>query len=357
MTRLAATRQLRTARQAAGEGRRPALRRALLALLTPLALSGCGGAFAPSGPPRESLRPVPRSEAPAPPEASAASRALSARYAAELSSDLARGLMRQDGGGPDAAFDAADLARNFEQIAFYDEYRRGSALAPGAEAPGKLLRWQAPVRLRAVFGASVPEATRAEDRATLRPLARRLARHTGHPVMLAGGAANFHVLIMGETDREEALARIRDLVPGLSAGTLGTLRHLPRDIPCLVMGFADPQAPMRYGSAIALVRAELPPLMREACFHEEIAQGLGLRNDSPEARPSIFNDDAEFALLTEQDELMLQMLYDPRLSPGMSLAEARPVITRIAAELRPDAAAATVLPSPAGATATAEATH
>ncbi len=40
----------------------------------------------------------------------------------------------------------------------------------------------------------------------------------------------------------------------------------------------------------------------------EIAQGLGLPNDSPTARPTIFNDDEEFALLTRQDEMMLRML-------------------------------------------------
>jgi hypothetical protein len=73
--------------------------------------------------------------------------------------------------------------------------------------------------------------------------------------------------------------------------------------------------------------------MRRACLHEEIAQGLGLINDSPQARPSIFNDNSEFALLTRQDELLLRLLYDPRLKPGMSLAEAKPIIETIAAEL------------------------
>jgi hypothetical protein len=73
--------------------------------------------------------------------------------------------------------------------------------------------------------------------------------------------------------------------------------------------------------------------MRRECFHEEIAQGLGLINDSPRARPSIFNDTKEFALLTRQDELMLRILYDARLKPGMTLAEAAPIVEVIAAEL------------------------
>ena len=84
---------------------------------------------------------------------------------------------------------------------------------------------------------------------------------------------------------------------------------------------------------MALIRAEHPDLVRRTCIHEEIAQGLGLPNDSPTARPSIFNDDDEFALLTSHDELLLKMLYDPRLKAGMTADEARPVARIIAREL------------------------
>jgi hypothetical protein len=82
-----------------------------------------------------------------------------------------------------------------------------------------------------------------------------------------------------------------------------------------------------------VIRAEHPDLLRLSCLHEEIAQGLGLANDSPTARPSIFNDDEEFALLTRQDELMLRMLYNPALRPGMTEAQARPIVESLAARL------------------------
>ena len=81
-----------------------------------------------------------------------------------------------------------------------------------------------------------------------------------------------------------------------------------------------------------LVKAEHPDLLRLSCIHEEVAQAMGLANDSPQARPSIFNDDEEFALLTRHDELLLKMLYDPRLKLGMTPAEARPTVQRIARE-------------------------
>ena len=83
---------------------------------------------------------------------------------------------------------------------------------------------------------------------------------------------------------------------------------------------------------IILIRAEHPPLTRLSCVHEEMAQAMGLPNDSPDARPSLFNDSLEFALLTEHDAILLRMLYDPRLRPGMTAAEARPLLPAIAAD-------------------------
>jgi hypothetical protein len=60
---------------------------------------------------------------------------------------------------------------------------------------------------------------------------------------------------------------------------------------------------------------------------------MGLANDSPRARPSIFNDDEEFGFLTRQDEMLLKLLYDPRLHVGMSARDARPIVQQIAYEL------------------------
>ena len=79
-----------------------------------------------------------------------------------------------------------------------------------------------------------------------------------------------------------------------------------------------------------MIRSELPLLLRLSCVHEELAQGLGLANDSPTARPSIFNDDDEFGRLTTMDEAMLSILYDPALRPGMEAEDARPIVRRLA---------------------------
>jgi len=270
-------------------------------------------------------------------EPSSASRALRSYYAGIESDLVAQGLLRTDGGGVDTPFSARDLANNFEKIVFYDEYARGGGLRNSNGARANLRRWPGPVKIGVEFGDTVPDAMQRADTTTVRNYATRLARLTGHSISFAGvgekTSANFHVLVMGEDDHDQVLRRVREIMPDISATSLGIFQRLPRAIHCLVVAFSRDDGTSGYGQAIALVRAEHPNLVRKSCYHEELAQGLGLANDSPRARPSIFNDDDEFALLTSHDELLLKMLYDPRLRPGMSADAARPIVTTMAAEL------------------------
>ena len=141
---------------------------------------------------------------------------------------------------------------------------------------------------------------------------------------------------MGRAYDSQSLSRpssnVCPRVAGTSAAALRSVLDMAPDIYCTAFSYSTGASPV-YDRSLAVIRVELPDLMTSACIHEEIAQGLGLVNDSPSARPSIFNDDEEFALLTRQDELMLRLLYDLRLRPGMTLEEARPIVARIAAEL------------------------
>ncbi len=298
-----------------------AIRAALLAMI--VLLTGC-----------ETTAPVTTAPPPAAPADPAArsdtSRDLQ-RYFLSLQDDLlARGLLRVDGGGPDTPFTPDDLARNFETIAFFDEYTRNGG---GVRRPGRLSRWSRPVGIATEFGPSVPRARRNSDRPRIRAYSKRLARLTGHPVSSVDvGAANFTVIIAGEDDRDFIETRLRQLIPGISRRDIRLFTGLPRTVYCLVVAFSSAARPYDYTRAVALIRDEQPDLVRRACIHEEIAQGLGLANDSPDARPSIFNDDDEFALLTNQDELMLGMLYDPRLKQGMTIEKARPMLRIIARE-------------------------
>jgi predicted small secreted protein len=267
-------------------------------------------------------------------EPSAESRALAVYYQRLETDLLKQGLLRTDPGGRDTPFGARDLARNFELIAFFDEYERGAGLRASSGKPVPMRRWADPVRVNVEFGPSVAATQQQADIRNIRAYAARLARASNHPILIDAARPNMTILIYGEDDKPYLPQRARQIVPGISNGALSVFRNLPRQIHCFVMAFSGggPDGNV-YQQAIVVIRAEHPDLLRASCIHEEMAQGLGLANDTPRARPSIFNDDDEFALLTRHDELLLKMLYDPRLSPGMTLDQARPIIAEMAEEL------------------------
>ncbi|WP_434288269.1 DUF2927 domain-containing protein [Celeribacter sp. SCSIO 80788] len=295
-----------------------------------LALSACT--------PVPDIKPQPRPYSPVqptvmtPPQRSEISFALEKYYARMQADLLANDLLRTDLGGPDTPFNARQLAANFEAIALNDEYTSLNGQYVAQMTPSNLHRWQVPVRIGLEFGPSVSESVRATDRATVANLVSRLATASGHSVAMTSSRANFHVLVLNEDERRQIGPRLAEMIPGIGQDAIRSVVNMPRSSYCLVLA-SDPANDGAYRSAVAVIRSEHPDLLRKSCFHEEITQGLGLANDSPYARPSIFNDDEEFALLTRHDELLLRILYDPRLAPGMRPETARPIATRIAYEL------------------------
>ena len=298
----------------------PALMVAALA-----ALSGCEEVPAP---------PASRPSAPivAPPsvEPSEESLAYARYYAGVQQRLLTQGLLRTDGGGPDTPIVARNLVANFERIALYSEYTVSGGRFVAQQTAATLRRWDRPIRLQAHFGASIPEDMRDQDRAVLARYADRLARVTGHSIRAVGSGGHFHVLYLNRDEQRAAEPLLRQIMPNISDSTIREITNLPRHEFCAVYSISNADAPSVYVAAIAFIRTEHPDLQRRSCVHEEVAQGLGLPNDSPTARPSIFNDDEEFALLTTHDEMLLRMLYNPRLSPGMTPDEARPILQELA---------------------------
>ncbi len=272
--------------------------------------------------------------APAPviPQRSSTSLALTQHYR-QLQADLVgQGLLRGDGGGADTPFTDTMLARNFVRIALFDEYVSDGQALRAEQRISRLRRWEDPIRMDVQFGETVPEAQRIRDRNSIAAYGARLSRLTGVPISQVEGEGNFSVLVLNEDDRASYESRLRQMVPGIADSSVRAFLNPPKSTLCLVIAFSN-DGGATYSRAVALIRGEHPDMLRLACIHEELAQGMGLANDSPQARPSIFNDDEEFGLLTRHDELLLKMLYDRRLRAGMTAAEAAPIANEIATEL------------------------
>jgi Protein of unknown function (DUF2927) len=262
---------------------------------------------------------------------SAKSAAAVAYYAQVQQTLLREGLLRTDGGG-NVPFTDRMLADNFMRVALFDEYRRGSGGFVREETESQLRRWEVPIRVGIRFGATVPPDRQATDRARISSFVSRLAAVTGHPMAVDDRNPNFFLHIVSEDEREALGPTVNATLPGLSPGDVAGITAMPRSTYCLVYALSEGGSGA-YTRAFAVIRSEHPDLLRLSCLHEELTQGLGLPNDSPRARPSIFNDDEEFALLTDHDELLLRILYNPNLRPGMSPQEARPIVESLARRL------------------------
>lgn len=244
------------------------------------------------------------------------------------------GKLRTERVPADAPFTDADLAENFSKTAFGLDPEFLDDLGEEARADIDVIRrWIGPIRY-AVYGGLT-----ASDRQALGDVTRRISRASGLSMTeVADPAAadwNMGIYVFGYEERQAFLSHLRaeedealyEVFAGLFSDELicsGTM--LRRTDP-------DGNLTGEIGHALVFIRAELPATLRRSCIEEELTQGMGLIRDDDAVRPSLFNEDEEFALMTLHDELLMQILYDPRLKPGMSKAEAMPIVRRIAGEL------------------------
>ena len=260
------------------------------------------------------------------------SRQLRQRYDHLATGLIAQGLLRTDAGSKSPRATPKALTELFNSLAFYDEYEPSSGFQLAQATPTALSKWQRPVKINLHFGPSLSPEARVKDTQFLSDYATQLSDITRHPIELTTELGNFHVVVVDEVHRMNMVQNLRKKDVLVPPNIQQVIQRMPADIHCMVLTFSARHSPHIHEQALAVIRAEHPPMLKKACFHEEIAQGLGLHNDNPAAHPSIFNDDDEFAFLTNQDALLLRVLYDPRLPAGIELQEAQPLLKQLIIE-------------------------
>ena len=246
---------------------------------------------------------------------------------------ISLGLLRQDGGGTDTPFDVDDIIQAFEQVAFYNEYEiSGDKLLPNSEAV-KLAKWKSNINISVRFGNSVNKKQKDNDLLEINELLGVLSQVTNHNIKIDRQNINMYVVIANQKEIKDLIAEIGFIQPEFDPQRIPIITQLPRDIHCMAMTSMNAEANSGISSSLVIIRNELPHIMRKACIHEEIAQSLGLTNDSHLARPSIFNDDDEFATLTKFDEILLKILYNKRLHSGIFKDKATQIVKNAADEL------------------------
>ena len=236
------------------------MKRVLTAAVLALTLTGCDGVGFSSFSRGSTVSPASSTAQTAP---SAESAALARYYESTQSRMLAQGLLRQDGGGADAEFNAGNLAENFERIALFNEYtvRQGRFVAQ--QTPSRLRRWSNPVVIQTVFGPSVSDEQVQKDVASVANYAQRLARVSGHPVRVTStDSANFHVLFLNSDELSSAGPLLQQLLPAIDGASMAGITQMPRSTFCAVYAFSDRANPNSHVAAIAVIKAEHPGMFR-----------------------------------------------------------------------------------------------
>lgn len=244
-------------------------------------------------------------------------------YAGLASNLVAQGLLRTDPAPADAPFDADDVVRNFRDVAFSFEFhfRDGEMIEERLAKP--LNRWRGRIRYK-LMGDAATEA----DAAEIAALTQRLTRLTGLEFVRTDGAHDMLVTIATKAGQAVVSQDFERRGMPVYKRRYDLWRRTPTWVcGATLSGMTDGTGRLTY--AHVFLGAELKGILRTSCLHEEIVQALGLTNDSDQARPSIFNDDQEFATLTDHDAVLLSVLYDPALRSGMMETEAMPIVRRL----------------------------
>lgn len=202
----------------------------------------------------------------------------------------------------------------------------------GAASVDTIRKFVAPVRVYAAMHAS------PDRRAELTHIIADIGRHIrGLDIAMTDdpAAANLRVALVSDAGLEPALRRrfgqkearriVRDLQPQCLSGLTKNERHeIVRSEVWLVVDRSD--------------------FIFRDCAYEEILQAMGPINDDPTLTNSMFNDDVQMGYFDVFDQYILNVIYHPRVTPGMTRAQLAVLLPQILPEIRAFIAAVNGLP-------------
>lgn len=209
------------------------------------------------------------------------------------------------------SFSTEELLRGFEKTVFGLEYRSWSW------RPYLVKKFTQPVTFY-VHNLSRRDRTRVVHR-FVREIDRRIGgletSITNDPT-----AANFEVFVV---DRAQYVSVVqRDIYKNDRAKVPGR---------CLVRVVSGRKGIKRSSAVIVSDEGEF---LFKRCLVEEILQGLGPMNDHQDLTHSVFNDASRHSRFTVFDQIILNMLYDPRIRPGMSMKQTKPILPLVVRDAR-----------------------
>jgi hypothetical protein len=90
----------------------------------------------------------------------------------------------------------------------------------------------------------------------------------------------------------------------------------------------------RIQRAAVILPVDAGDFMFHDCAYEELLQSLGPINDDPSVPWTMFNDDVQMGFFDVYDQYLLNLLYDPRIRPGMTKEEVEKLLPKILPTVR-----------------------
>jgi hypothetical protein len=78
-----------------------------------------------------------------------------------------------------------------------------------------------------------------------------------------------------------------------------------------------------------IITADVGEFVFFDCVYEELLQALGPINDDTTVPWTMFNDDVQMGFFGVYDQFLLNILYDPRIRPGMTRAEVQALLPAV----------------------------
>src|SRR6202790_696503 len=199
-------------------------------------------------------------------------------------------------------FSNEEIKDGFFKIAFHAEMQIG--------APAERVRkYDEPVR---IFVISKAEPDRRPEIAAIVDDIRARVNHLDVAITNDRAAANFTVTLVAERDLAQT---IRSLYRGERA------QRIQKSLNPQCLSGIGKDSRYRIRRAEVILPVDAGEFTFYDCAYEELLQALGAINDDRSVPWTMFNDDVQMGFFDIYDQYLLNILYDPRIRPGMTREE------------------------------------
>ncbi len=212
------------------------------------------------------------------------------------------------------AFTDSQIVDGFLKTAFGAEYHLAGRV-------DRIRKYQNPVRVFA-------DGNRSDRKAQLAKIVADVAKRVQHlDIAMAATADAANILVKLVRDRDLG----RTLVQFYGSERAREIR-----------GSLDPQclSGFRKNEKFEIERSDVILTVDNGdfifldCAYEELLQSLGPINDTESVPWTMFNDNVSMGFFGVYDQYILNLLYDPRIKAGMTVAEVKDVLPAVLADVR-----------------------